>query len=1084
MKRVTTLALLASSFVASHAQTVDPSLYSGLVWRNVGPFRAGRVASVTGVIGQPGVHYMGMPIGGVWKTTNAGVTWNPIKDDFEGAASVGAIEVAPSDPNVIYVGTGEITYGAQNSGTGAYKSTDAGKTWSKIGLAGTKQIPSILVDPRNPNIVMYAALGPINTKSKERGVFRSTDGGKTWTQPLFVDDMTGACKLASAYDEPDTIICSMKVHYSAGGGRGAFGSFGGADKLFKSTDGGATWKQMKGEGLPENMSGRQGLAIAMHTKAQRMFMVSGSGLFRSDDGGDTWRQMDKQDRRIANGQGGYNCGVYVNSANPDIVYVINTCSYISKDGGNTFTGFKGAPGGDDPQEFWFDPVDANHIFLGSDQGATISLDGGGTWSSWYNQPTAQVYHIAVDNRWPYWIYATQQDSGSIGTASRGNLGMITPFDWTTHPGYEFGSICADPLNPGITYAGSEGSGIIKCIQPTQQFVEVSPSINSTEGLRHVMNQPIMFSPVNPRELLAGFQYLMASTDGGLHWKKLSPDLCSPKEAPKPPATKPEVKPAAKPTQEAAIDDDDDDDGDDLPMQYHDKDYEYELMQRRGGGGSIDAFSVSVAAKGTIWTGSSNGFIQMTKDHGGTWTDVSDTSIPEAQRGDICGIEASHTNPAAAYCVVNRPDGKPYAYRTRDFGKTWQPIITGLPSDEPNGSFTRVIKEDPKRPGLLYLGTESRVFVSFDDGDHWQSLMNNLPVTSYRDMVVKDNDLVVGTYGRSFWILDDLTPLREITPAISAEPAHFFKPGDAIRVRRNVNRDTPFPPEVPHAVNAPVGAILYFNLKEAAKSPITLEISDAKGNVIRHMSSEAPPPSTDLQPIPDFWKAPPAVIPNHAGMCRFNWNLRYDNPPAFFTSYQINATPGETEPSPLGPIAMPGTYTLKLTVDGKVMTQKLTVNNDPRSAASASELAKQGQIIDSFYYGAITANNSATELNKLKDQLKELAHGTIPDDVAKAIDDLQTKLDNLAGKPATTGRGARAAFAGPATFSSLASTGTRNLQTLDNGDGSVTETIMNMNKGFQEALKGTLGRWEAIKKTDIPALNAMLAKGKLPPIKLN
>ena len=513
---------------------VNPNLYSGLVWRNIGPFRGGRVSAVTGVIGQPGMFYIGLPLGGVWKTTGAGTTWYPIFDDVKEASSVGSIQVAPSDPNIIYVGMGDlITGGGINEGNGVYKSTDAGNTWKHLGLDDTKQIPSILVDPKDPNLVLLAAQGNIHTFTHMRGVYRSTDGGQNWKQTLYVDSTTGAQEIAWAFDQPSVMLATTVRHYNApGAGRaGGGGGGGGAPQqgptgtmLFKSVDEGLTWKEISGHGLPTNMAGRTSIAVAMNTNALRMFLIGNFGFFRSDDGGENWHQMAVNDTRIRNGQNGYNCGVYVDPQNPDLVYTINTSSFISRDGGNTFTGFKGAPGGDDPQQMWIDPTSGKRMILGVDQGATVSLDGGLTWSSWYNQATDQVYHISADNSYPYWVYATQQDAGSIATRSRGDLGAITPLDWYPTAGYEFGSIVADPLNPKIVYAGGPGGGIVKITYPSGQWINVSPNVDASEALRKVGNQPILWHPMNPRELLVGFQYLMSTTDGGMHWKKLGGDL--------------------------------------------------------------------------------------------------------------------------------------------------------------------------------------------------------------------------------------------------------------------------------------------------------------------------------------------------------------------------------------------------------------------------------------------------------------------------------------------------------------------------------------------------------------------------------
>ena len=1090
-------ASLCMSAAFATAQTPDPSLYSGLVWRNVGPFRGGRVSAVSGVIGQPGTFYMGLPLGGVWKTTNAGVTWFPIFDDIKDASSVGAVEVAPSDPNVIYVGMGDmVTGGGINEGNGVYKSTDGGKTWVHLGLEDTKQIPSIVVDPHDPNIVMVAAQGNLHQESEARGVFRSTDGGRTWTKTLFLDKQTGAQKLAYAYDHPETLLCTTARHYSAAGAARA--PRGAADpttpnsagtQMYKSTDGGVTWKHVTGGGLP-TLSGRTCVAIANGTNAQRMFLVQNSGLWRSDDGGEHWKKMDDADKRVANGQGGYNCGVYVNPKNPDIVYVVNTCSYISRDGGNTFTGFKGAPGGDDPQQFWFDPTDGNRLFLGGDQGATVSLDGGASWGSWYNQPTAQVYHICVDNQFPYWIYATQQDSGSIGTASRGNYGEITPFDWTVHPGYEFGSIVADPLNPKITYAGGDTSGISKVTQPSGQWINVSPNMDSKAGLRHVGNQPLAFSPTNPHELLAGFQFLLSSTDGGMHWKKLGGDLTVVKGSAPEPSTKPEPKAPAKPVSKpggtnTALDDDDDEmtdeGGQSANGEWMDRDA---MEQRGGGGGAIESFSPSSVDGGIIWVGTSNGQIRVTKDHGKTWDDVTIPGLANPTRADISAIDASHQEPGTAYVAIdyhNMADYKPYFYRTRDFGKTWTKIVNGLPTDLASGSFSRVIRADTKRKGLLFAGTESFVYVSFDDGDNWQSLALNQPNTSYRDMVVKDNDLVVGTYGRSFWILDDISPLREVTPAIASEAAHLFKPGDAVRVRRNVNDDTPFPPEVPHALNPPASSIYYY-LGAPATGRVAIEISDAAGKVIRHFSSDPIPPLNEpAPPIPDFWVAKPSSLSTQKGMFRVEWDLRMDPPFAFSHSYEINATPGLTPASPEGPLVMPGTYTVTLTVDGRSSKQTMTVKNDPRSPASDRDLKKQGELLAEFYGGTQVAYAGFQQVAALRETVSQIAKATPA--VADAAKDFDEKLVAIEGNP-TAARRFGGGGGGGTDFVRLIGAFNRQILGNDFGDMSPNEAMLAVATSLQKDLRTVQANWRALNEKELVAFNAVLAKNGLkaiPPV---
>ncbi|HWZ28569.1 MAG TPA: hypothetical protein VNX15_08400, partial [Gemmatimonadales bacterium] len=757
MRSLAVLLLIGSLSRPAVAQ-VDPGLLSGMVWRNVGPFRGGRVTAVTGALGQPGVYYFGTPIGGVWKTTSAGTTWFPVFDGIKTVSSIGAVEVAPSDPNVVYVGTGLV-----NDGDGVYKSTDAGGTWVHLGMDETRRIASLLVDPKDPNLVLMGALGGPRAAGPMRGVFRSTDGGKTWARTLAAGDSVGVSNLAWAYDHPEVILAATRTTV---GGFGAQGAAGGTH-VYKSTDEGLTWTEIKGGGLP-TLSGRLSVAVAMHTNAQRMYVIGpvGVGLWRSDDGGGSWRRMDAGDARIANGQGNYTSGVWVNTGNPDIVYTIATAVYRSTDGGEHFEGWKGSPGGDDPQTFWLDPNDPNRMFMGLDQGAQVSLDGGENWSSWYNQSTEQIYHIAVDNQYPYWIYATQQDACAIQTRSRGDLGQITMFDWLPNPGFERGSIVPDPLDPRRIYALNMTAGVMRISYPSGQFINVAPNIDSSRSLRSNGDQPLVFTATNPHELLTGYQYVMATTDGGLHWRKLSPDLATP-SGPPPPGF-------------------------------------------RGGafGPSITTISTSSVATGVIWAGTTSGKVQVTRNHGMTWKDVSIAGV----MGQIASIDASHQSAGAAYVALRSAgENAPSFYRTRDYGATWTKIVNGLPTDPVAGGFARVIRADTKRAGLLFAGTESAMYVSFDDGDHWQSLMLNLPTTSYRDIVVKDNDLVVGTYGRGIFILDDLSPLRQVTAALASEPVHLFKPGDAIRVRRDVNGDTPMQAEMPHAENPPPGAVIYYSL---------------------------------------------------------------------------------------------------------------------------------------------------------------------------------------------------------------------------------------------------------------------------------
>ena len=1025
---------------------MEPNLLAGLKWRNVGPFRAGRVSAVSGAIGQPGVFYMGAVLGGVWKTTSAGAAWYPVFDSIKDVSSIGAVEVAPSDPNVVYVGTG-----ATGDGNGMYKSTDAGKTWQHLpGLEDSRQIPAILVDPHDPNLVMAAVLGNARAAGNARGLFRSTDGGKTWMKTLYVDDTTGVQNVAWAVDHPSVMLAttirrSGRAPGSAAPAAAAMTASG--TRIFKSTDEGVTWKEITGGGLPQ-LSGRLTAAVAMNTNSQRMYFVGPTaiGLWRSDDGGTSWRRMAAGDDRIANGQGNYTSGVFVDSKNPDILYTLATGAFISRDGGSTFTGFKGAPGGDDPQVMWIDPTDGRRMMLGYDQGGTISQDGGLAWSTWYNQPTAQIYHIGIDNSWPYWIYGSQQDSCGVSVRSRGELGAVTMLDWYPTPAYEDGFVAPDPLDPNILYMAGSTDGIVKVTKPTNQWVDVSPNVDASLGLRRTGDQPMIFSRSNPRELLAGFQYLYATTDGAVTWKRISPDL--------------------GPT---------------------------------GGGGSgstINAITTSNVAPGVMWVGMSNGQVKVTKNHGVTWDDASIPGVAPiagAGRGTgVSAIDASYVDPGVAYVSINwgMADNTPAFYRTHDYGKTWTKIINGLPTGEVSGSYSRVIRADTTKAGLLFAGTESGMYVTFDDGDNWQSLMLNLPNTSYRDIVVKNDDLVAATYGRSIWILDDISPLRQMTPEIASETVHVFKPGDAIRVRRNINTGTPFPPEMPHGDNPPEGAVIYYNLNTSAIH-VALDVLDAAGAVVRRYSSDPipaipePPP-----PVPDEWIYVPQPMPTTVGMHRVNWDLRYDMPPAFihYLAHVTGAVVGDTHWGGEGPLVIPGTYTLNFNVDGMTYSQTVTVKNDPNSSASAADLHALHDLQMKLYDGTRESWDGFQQVAAMRTSIAGILGGNPDAEVASAARALDAKLAALAGPTAFSGRGG----GGPRTaFSTINGVEAEEgavlvsmngqLKVLDMSDIPPNPTKLAAWRNVCTDMRTALTDWRDINATDLVTFNAMLVKNNIKPI---
>jgi photosystem II stability/assembly factor-like uncharacterized protein len=1046
--------LAAPCAIAQTGAPVDPRLYSALAWRNLGPFRGGRIAAVSGAIGDPGVFYIGLPAGGVWKTTSAGATWFPVFDAVKDFSSIGAVEVAPSDANIVYAGAGDIiTGGSINEGNGVYRSSDAGRTWSHVGLDATRQIPSMLVDPRDPNVVVVGAQGNVHAKSRDRGVYVTKNGGTTWTQTLFVDDSTGITKLARAFDAPAVIFAASVAHYTPppppsgilppGGGFGGPTTGPTSTKLFKSTDGGATWKEITGGGLPDRLTGKMSVAVAMTTNAQRVYLIGDWGLYRSDDGGATWHQMAADDQRIRNGQGGYNCGVYVDPQNPDVVYTLNTASYRSTDGGRTFTGFKGAPGGDDPQQMWIDPTNGKRMLFGYDQGAIVSLDAGGTWSSWYNQSTEQIYHLSTDNSFPYWVYGTQQDAGAIRTRSRGNLGAITPLDWNPVPGWEWGSIVPDPLNANVVY--SSGFGIVKISYPSEQWINVSPAADTSRRLRASNDQPIRFAPWNPRMLIASFQSLWATTDGGTHWTALSPDLTVRSDAPPPPPSRTPGAPA------------------------------------RATAG-IQSLSLSTISPGLIWAGTNNGLIKVTRNGGKTWQDASIPGLPFPARAEVFSLEASHFDPATAYAVVDAyrsGDYAPYVFRTHDYGATWTRIITGLPLNQPGGSFARVVREDPKRKGLLFAGTETGMYVSFDDGNDWQSIQNNLPVAPFRDIAIKGNDLITATYGRGFWVLDDYSMLRDLSPAVASQPAHVFHPGDAARVRRNVGADTPFPPEVPHALNPPPGAEIDYWLASAPAGDISIDILDNSGALVRHYTSVPGTPVTEAArpPHPNFWVEPPVALTKSAGGNRINWDLRYDPPLAFTHSFDINANPGLTPPTPEGPLALPGTYTVKLTVDGRAYTTSVNVTSDPRSPATALSLRAQHDLQLRITQGM----RASFEGHRIAQALRDALRGAIPAGAAPELSDataralaLAAQIDTVAGLDASRGRGRGGPQNPPRpSFRAINDALSQQLSQQEPGDAPPTVGALAAFAATCKELSAVATAWQKLSTADLGAFNQIL-----------
>ena len=874
---------------------MDTSLYAGLRWRLIGPFRGGRVNGVSGVPGQPNTFYFGSVGGGVWKSTNAGRTWLPIFDS-QPIASIGAIGVSTSNPDVVYVGSGEADMRSQISyGNGMYKSTDAGKTWTHIGLDNTRQIGRVLVDPRDPNVVFVAALGHAYGANPDRGVYRTRDGGATWQKVLFKSNDVGAIDLAFDPTTPQTIYATLwntrRPPWSI-----YPPSYGPGSGVYKSTDGGSNWQPLT-SGLPADHLGHIGVAVAP-SNSNRVYAIVDAkegGLFRSDNAGATWTKT-SADSRIW-GRGWYFGKVVVDPKNQDLVYVSNTGVYRSRDGGRTFgEPFKGSPGGDDYHQLWIDPADGNRMILGGDQGAVISVEGLAehpTWSSWLNQPTAQVYHIAVDNAFPYWVTGAQQDSGAMRVRSRGRFASITMRDWEPAcAGGESGYTAPDPLDPDILYGGT----VTRCNTATGKTENMSPEVGLPTPPRHTWTLPLVFSASDPHALYFSDQYLFKTTDGGQHWARISEDMT--RENPGVPSNLDAATAADAP------------DG--------------------GRRGVIYTISPSAVRSTLLWIGTDDGYIHVTPDDGKTWTNVTPRDLTSWSK--VAMIEASHFDANEAYAAVDRhrlEDNEPYIYRTKDGGKTWQKITSGLPA----GVYMNTVKEDPKRRGMLVAGTELGVFISFNDGDDWQSLQLNLPPSSMRDLAFHDNDLIVATHGRGVWVLDDISVLQQANADVATAAAHLFKPADAIIVPANTDDGTPTQKDEPEAENPPTGAILDYYLKSAGGGPVTIEILNASGATVRRYSSGDPVPAIDPNTLAvnAVWQQPLQPPSAAAGMHRFVWDLRPQPPAGGRGRGGRGGGGGGGGRGGLPPVAA-GSYSVKLTVNGQSYTQPLTVKPDPRERA--------------------------------------------------------------------------------------------------------------------------------------------------------
>ena len=1043
-------AVLSTFFVVQRvrAQQYDPKLYSEMRWRSIGPFRGGRTVAISGVPHQPNVFYMAAVNGGVWKTSDFGNTWTPIFEE-QSSGSVGALAVAPSDPNILYVGSGE---GLQRPdlavGDGLYKSTDAGKTWTHLGLRDAQQITAIVIDPTNPDRVFVSAEGHPHGPNVERGVFRSLDGGKNFEKVLYKDENTGAADLVMDPVNSQTLFAALWAARVAPWEVRSGESFViPGSGLFKSTDGGTTWRAIT-KGLPTSAElARIGIAISP-SHPQRMFLTLESkkdpGIYRSDDTGESW-QFVNGDHRIG-GRGPGAMGIAVSPDNPDVIYVANTSTWKSTDAGKTFVAFKGAPGGDDYQRIWINPENSQTIALTADQGAAISVNGGATWSSWYNQPTGQFYHVTTDTRFPYWVYGAQQESGSAATMSRSDYGEITFREWSLPGVFEYGDIAIDPNDPNLVY----GAKLTRTRQDIGEVADIAPEPVRRGEYRYNRTLPVVFSHLDSKTLYFAANVLFKTTDQGRNWTVVSPDL-----------TRASYElPANLGPFEAG---------------------DPEKGKHRG---TIYAVAPSFKEVDTIWAGTDDGQIQLTRDGGKNWKNVTPPQLKPWSKVSI--IEASHFAPGTAYAAINSfrlDDLHPHLYRTRDFGSAWIEISRGIADNAPSN----VVREDPRRKGLLYAGTETSVYVSFNDGDSWQPLQLNLPHTSMRDLTIHGDDLIVGTHGRSFWILDDVTPLRQMSDEIARSRVYLFAPQQAVRFRWNRNPDTPLPPEVPAGNNPPDGAIIDYYLASSATTPVTLEILDHAGELVRRYSSNDKPLSMDelaaQHPIPMYWVRPKQILSAEAGMHRFVWDAHFPPPHALNTDFPISAILHNTPLYPLGAWALPGDYTVKLTVDGTSISAPLTLIMDPRIKTSLEDLTKQHEMEMGAVKGMDESLEELRQVQSVRAQLKDLAaqsKGKLAEQVA-AFDKQCAELEGSTqsgffGLPPSGKR--------PETLSTLNQHFAAILATADSADVAPTSQATAAYRELDEASSALRKHWNALRETQLLDLNQALKQAGLTPIDPN
>jgi len=1047
--RVLLLVWLAAAAAGLWAQQVDPNLYAGMRWRLIGPFRGGKATMVSGVPGNPAMYYMGTAGSGVWKTVDGGQVWTCVSDSVR-LTGIGAVAASPSRPDTVYVGA------SGGPAAGLYRSTDGGGHWDLVALQG-HAVSSIMIDPRNPDLVMAAA--------GDTGVMRTTDGGKSWNQVL-PDAQVGGVWLVFDPDNPRNVYAGTRP--IAAGGRGGAGGGGGGrgappattpatdSQIYRSSDEGVTWKKTSPDGLPGGNFGTIALAVAPGANGERVYDYVAQGMFRSDDGGAHWTRASDDPRLIGGGQFH---DVIVDPRNANILFATQTSLYRSTDAGKTWQSYAGAPSGADFNYVWIDPTNDLDMILAVDQGTEISMDGGRTWTTWFNQPTGQMYNVTTDHGFPFFMYSAQQDSGTVATPIFGRGGQITYRDWYTTNGFETARIVPDPADPNYLYATGWYGSILRVNKITGQTQHI---FERTPKYRESGSPPMGFSPLDPRTFYLATQYLLATHDQGMHWETASPDLTAVAgEAGATPAT------AGR--------------------------------GGRGGGPAISALAFSPKDGKEIWAGTSNGNIQLTRDGGAHWNNVASGDLAQGG-GTVSTMEASPSDAARAFAVVRGGRGggggggggrggaagvAPRIYRTDDYGQNWKIVNAGLPN-----SAAHAIREDPGNRNLVFAALDTGVFVSFNGGDQWQPLDLNLPAASCRDLAIEQNDLIVATYGRALWALDDISPLRELADRaaqVASSNAYLFAPAPAVRMQWDAYTDTPLNPDVAAAENPPDGAIIDYYLKAPPAGDIQLEVYDSAGKLVRSYSSGGASALGYKVNVPDFWLAPASLLPKNAGLHRFVWDLRYPDPEQLlYTYYGVHvdyfeytladhAIPHNTPwHEPQGPMVVPGQYQIRLTVGGETYRQPITVKLDPRLTYTTQELQRQLDLAQKIAAGmkaTYEGYNQAAQLRtELAERLARLKQPGMPADALAAAQEADVKVQGV-----TDGGGP------PAGLGPMNRDLTRLLIAVDQADSPPAGELIETFTGMCQDARAALARWNEFRTQDVPRLNGLLGQQSLAPL---